>query len=104
MQDKIPHSLVNLSKQQSKDNYFKSQEKRYFEYLKTHTATNSMVSKALNIPQKNLTRYKRYFEKRGLLKEVCRKLCKLTGFRASYLSTNPDLMSKSNQSKKIITL
>lgn len=100
MQDKISHSPVNLSKLQSKDSYFKAQEKQYFEYLKTNIATNSMVSKALNIPQKNLTRYKRYFEKRGLLKEVCRKLCRLTGFRASYLTTDPNLISKSNQSKK----
>lgn len=99
MQDKIPHSPVNLSKPQSKDNEFKAQEKRYFEYLKTHIATNSMASKALNIPQKNLTRFKRYFEKRGLLKEVCHKLCKLTGFRASYLTTNQDKIQKSNLKK-----
>ncbi len=94
------HRPVNLSKLQSKDNDFKAQEKRYFEYLKTHIATNSMVSKSLNIPQKNLTRYKRYFEKRGMLKEVYRKFCKLTGFRASYLTTNPDLMRKSINPKK----
>lgn len=94
------HRPVNLSKQQSKDNDFKAQEKRYFEYLKNHIATNSMVSKALNIPQKNLTRYKRYFEKRGMLKELYRKFCKLTGFRASYLTTNPDLMRKSINPKK----
>lgn len=82
------HRPVNLSKQQSKDNDFKAQEKRYFEYLKTHTATNSIVSKTLNIPQKNLTRYKRYFEKKGLLKEVAKRKCRLTGFPAWYLTTN----------------
>jgi hypothetical protein len=94
------HRPVNLSKQQSKDNDFKAQEKRYFEYLQNHIATNSMVSKSLNIPQKNLTRFKRYFEKRGMLQEVYRKFCKLTGFRASYLTTNPDLMRKSINPKK----
>ena len=78
---------------------FANQSKRYFQYLQTHIATNSMVSKATGIPQKNLTRYKREFEKKGLLKEVCRKLCRLTGFRASYLTTNSDLFRKSNLKK-----
>jgi hypothetical protein len=94
------HRPENLSKLQNKDNNFKAQEKRYFEYLKIHIATNSMVTKATGIPQKNLTRYKREFEKKGILKEVYRKFCMLTGFRASYLTTNPDLMRKSINPKK----
>ena len=99
MQDKIPHSPVNLSKQQSKDTNPKNQEKTIFQYLQNHTATASMVSKATGIPQKCICRYKRDLEQRGLLYEVERKLCKLTGFRAWYLTTNPDLFPKSNFKK-----
>jgi hypothetical protein len=94
------HRPENLSKLQNKDNNFKAQEKRYIEYLKIHIATNSMVTKATGIPQKNLTRYKREFEKKGILKEVHRKFYMLTGFRASSLTTNPDLMRKSINPKK----
>lgn len=80
----------NLSILQSKDNFFKRQEKLYFEYLKTHIATNSTVRNAVNILQKKLTRYKRSLEKRGLLFEVERKLCEITGFQEWCLSTKKD--------------
>lgn len=89
-----------MSNSKPQADFIKTQTKIYFQYLQTHIATNSMVSKATGIPQKNLTRYKRYFEKRGMLKEVYRKFCMLTGFRASYLTTNPDLMRKSINTKK----
>ncbi|WP_281227684.1 hypothetical protein [Flavobacterium aquiphilum] len=76
-----------------------SQLKTIFRYLQNHTATASMVSKATGIPQKNICRFKRDLEDAGLLFEVERKLCKLTGFRAWYLTTNPDLFPKSNLKK-----
>ncbi|TDP03094.1 hypothetical protein [Flavobacterium sp. 245] len=79
-----------LSTLQSKDNFFKAQENRYFEYLKTHITTNSMVSNALNTLQKKLTQYKRSLEKLGLHFEVEMKRCKITGFQAWYLSTKKD--------------
>lgn len=74
---------------QSKYTLSTTQLKTIFHYLKSHTATASMVSEATGIPQKSICRYKRDLEKRGLLYEVEKKLCKLTGFRAWYLSTNP---------------
>jgi len=76
---------------------FANQQRQYFQYLQTHIATNSMVSKATGIPQKNLTRYKREFEDAGLLFEVYKGICKLTKFRATYLTTNKALI----QTKKI---
>jgi hypothetical protein len=79
-------------KRQVQYKLFKVQTKVFFEYLKTNLATASMVAKATGIPQKNITRFKREFEKAGLLVEVMRSQCKDTGFNAWYLSTNPTLI------------
>lgn len=84
---------------QGKNKQFHTQKKTIFEYLKHNTATASMVSNETGVPQKSICRYKRDLEKQGLLYEVEKKLCELTGFRAWYLTTNPDLFPKSNQLK-----
>lgn len=78
-------------KGQGKDNDFKSQLKTIFQYLQKHVATASMVSAATGIPQKNICRFKRDLEKAGRLYEIEKKLCKKTGFKAWYLTTNPEL-------------
>jgi hypothetical protein len=57
-------------------------------YLKDFIATASMVSDATNVPQKNITRYKRDLEKSGLLWEVRKGICEKTGFKAWYLTTD----------------
>jgi len=49
-----------------------------------------MIAAATGIPQKNICRYKRDLEKAGKLWELEKKLCKQTGFRAWYLSANPN--------------
>ena len=85
--------------EQGKFKQFQNQKKTIFEYLKQNTATASMVTDATGVPQKNITRFKREFEKQGLLYEVEKKLCSLTGFRAWYLTTNTELFPKSNQLK-----
>lgn len=82
--------FLNEQSKDTKKERFKAQKIRVFEYLKTHIATASMVTDALNIPQKNITRYKRDFEKCNMLWEVCKTHCKLTGFKASYLTTDPE--------------
>ena len=78
-------------KRHSENKGFNSQTKIIFHYLLKHTATNAMASKATGIPQKNICRIKRNLEKKGLLQEVVRKLCKATNHRASYLTTNKAL-------------
>lgn len=83
---------INPPKRQRQFSEFRVQKKVFFEYLKTHIATASMVTKATGIPQKNITRFKREYEKAGLLIEVFCNTCKVTGFRAWYLSTNPDMV------------
>lgn len=76
----------------SKVKYFKTQRQTIFQYLQGHTATASMVSFATGIPQKNICRFKRDLEKEGLLWETEKKLCKQTGFKAWYLTTDPDIL------------
>ena len=93
------HRPDNAIKRQNKYTLSTSQLKTIFNYLQEHTATASMTAEATGIPQKSICRYKRDLEKSGLLYEVEKKFCKLTGFRAWYLTTNPDLFPKSNQLK-----
>lgn len=79
-----------LHKRQDKDTGFNTQLKTIFQYLQNHIATASMVSAATGIPQKNICRYKRDLEKAGRLWEIEKKLCKQTGFKAWYLTSNPE--------------
>ena len=88
-----------LHKRQGKDTDFKSQLKTIFNYLQKHTATASMVSAETGIPQKNICRYKRDLEDAGRLWEVEKKHCKHTGFKAWYLTANPDNAPFNNQLK-----
>lgn len=77
-----------------KNNRFISQEKAIFRYLQKHTATNTMISMATGIPQKNICRAKRNLEKAGLLQELEKKLCRITKHRATYLTTNTELFKE----------
>ena len=61
-----------------------------FQYLQQHDATASMVSDATGIYQKNICRFKRDLEKEGKLWEITKATCKKTGFKAWYLTTNPE--------------
>lgn len=75
-------------KGQGEGNTRNNQLQTIFQYLHHHVATASMVADATGIPQKNICRYKRDLEKAGQLKEVEKKLCRLTGFRAWYITTD----------------
>ncbi|MEX2437153.1 MAG: hypothetical protein WD509_01065 [Candidatus Paceibacterota bacterium] len=88
-----------LYNRQSKGTEFKNQLKTIFQYLKEHVATASMVADETGIPQKNICRYKRDLELSGRLWEVEKKHCKATGFRAWYLTTNPENAPSNNQTK-----
>ena len=81
-------------KGQGKDSHFRSQLATIFEYLQGNVATASMVTSDTGIPQKCVTRYKRDLEKAGRLWEVEKKPCRKTGFKAWYLTTNPDFAPK----------
>lgn len=84
-------------KRQGEDKLHSNQLQTIFEYLKKHVATASMVAEATGIYQKNICRYKRDLEKAGRLWEIEKRICKKTGFRAWYLTTNPERVTpKSN--------
>ena len=81
-------------KGQSESSVSFSQLQTIFQYLHEYDATASMVADATGIYQKNICRYKRDLEKAGLIWELEKKLCKKTGFKAWYLTTNPDRAPK----------
>jgi hypothetical protein len=83
------------AQQQHEGKAHKTQLQTIFLYLQDHVATASMVTNATGIPQKCITRYKRDLEKNGMLWEVERKYCQLTGFKAYYLTTDPAKAPKS---------
>ena len=84
---------------QSKDTQFNNELKTIFAYLKENVCTASMLAEVTGIKQKNICRYKRDLEQQGLLKELFKTKCKTTGFKAWYITTNPDLIPIDNQTK-----
>lgn len=88
------HNNPQSNKGQGEDNSHFNQLQTIFQYLQEHIATASMVADVTGIYQKNICRYKRDLEKAGRLWEIEKKLCKKTGFKAWYLTTNPDKAPK----------
>ena len=86
----IPGNAFNGA--QPKDTIFQDELKIFAAYLRKNTVTCSMAAEALNIPQKNLCRYKRALEIAGQLWQVKKAHCKLTGFPAQWLTTDPAFM------------
>ena len=84
----------SLTVRQGKDNTHEAQEKIVFDYLLLHVASASMVTDATGVPQKCVTRYKRNYEKDGLLQQIKRDRCKITGRYVWFITTNKDLFSK----------
>jgi len=87
MKDNLTPSLP--SKLQCEGNTRLTQLKTIFQYLGKHTATASMVSKATGVPQKCICRYKRDLQLSGKLWEIEKAICKETGFKAWFLTTDP---------------
>lgn len=77
----------------------KAQKKRFYNYLKKNLCSCTMVSKALRIEQKCLTRYKREFEKCGILWQAKKGKCMHTNRIVWYLTTNPELIPIDKQTK-----
>ena len=74
---------------QNEGNNRATQLQTIFLFLKENIATASMVADAIGIYQKNICRYKRDLEKAGQLWEIEKTVCKKTGFKAWYLTTDP---------------
>lgn len=84
-----PSTLMNRL---TKDNTPPSQLQTIFSYLQDHVATASMVSWETGVPRRSICRYKRDLEKAGLLTEIEKDYCEITGFKAWYISTNAELI------------
>ena len=78
-----------------------SQLQTIFQYLQTNVATASMVAESTDIPQKNITRYKRDLELNNMLWEIEKKICQKTGFKAWYLTTDKSKVTNCSTQFKI---
>jgi DNA-binding MarR family transcriptional regulator len=83
-------------KRHHKDTGFKAQERAFYEYLKHHIKTATQVTEETGILQKNITRFKRNFEKAGRLWEVKKIRCPITRRLAWTLTTDPDKAPKND--------
>lgn len=100
MQNNNNSSPCNLLYRLSKVTDPPTELQTIFNYLKDHVATANMVSSQTGVPRRNICRYKRDLEKAGLLTEIDKDLCEVTGFKAWYLSTNQDLIDFYSKSIK----
>jgi hypothetical protein len=89
-------------KGQCEDNEQHNQLQTIFQYLQDHVATASMTTEATGVPQKCITRYKRDLEKAGRLWEIEKKHCKKTGFKAWYLTTDPDKVTNNSSTQLML--
>ncbi len=84
---------TGLSIKELKSKY--SEERFFYESLKYVTTTKKALCKALDVNIDNACRYKRNFEKRGLLVQSADKIiCPYTKEMANTLSTNPNEFEK----------
>ena len=93
-----PYYICN---RQRKYKVFRNQNITKFEYLKCYTATASKITGATAIPHKSICYYNRMLEKQGLLFEVEKKICKLTGFTVWNLTMKPNLSTLSSLKKAL---
>lgn len=82
------HEAPPRHKRQSEVTPHFNQLQTIFQYLQENVATASMVADATGIYQKNICRYKRDLEIAGRLWETEKAICKKTGFKAWYLTTD----------------
>lgn len=81
-----PSKTPNDHERKDKPNNKITQLQTIFSYLLENTATATMTSEATGVPQKSICRFKRDLEKQGILVEVYKKPCTITGHKAYYLT------------------
>jgi len=79
----------------------KTELKAVYQYLTRFEATASMISVALDIWRPNVCRYKRMLEEEGKLIIVYRGRCQVTGRKADYLSSDPNVISFAKRKESI---
>jgi hypothetical protein len=91
----ITTTSQNLYIQQGKDTKT-TQSKLFYDCLRLHPFTCTHATDIIRIPQKSACRIKRKLEKKGLLWEIRKVSCPITGRTASLLTTDPNLASSSS--------
>src|SRR5688572_4894990 len=77
-----------------KDKDFRSETMQMCEFLKNSPATAAEVSIRLGIWRPNVCRHKRDLQKAGKLVELKKGICPITGFKAAFLTCDPDIILK----------
>jgi hypothetical protein len=84
---KAPTAKTENANELIKDTVIKTERERFKDFLLTNCTTCTVVAETIYIKQKNLTRYKAYFEKLGLLQVVNNVTCPSTGRRGVQMIT-----------------
>ena len=69
----------------------------FYNFLLDKVTSCTEVSKKLGIVQKNLTRYKRRFQKLGMLAVVKRHKCPVTNREVQFITTDPNQFPEPQQ-------
>ena len=69
----------------------------FYNFLLDKVTSCTEVSKKLGIVQKNLTRYKRKFQKDGKLAVVNKLKCPVTNREVQFITTDPNRFPKTKQ-------
>lgn len=88
---------TGLTTSQLKERY--SEQVVFYKALQYVTTTKKAVCKALELNIDNVCRYKRTYEKKGLLVQSVNKVvCPYSGYRAHKLTTNEKMFSELSKS------
>jgi hypothetical protein len=99
MRSKNPGKTAVSAAAKQKYNNSGKEYSAFIAYLRRNTATCTMVCVALNIYRPNGTRFKRRAQRAGILWEVRKGVCAVTGYPAWYLTTSPDHKPKDPQTR-----
>ncbi len=92
MQQDVNTSKHNGLSNSSTNISHKNELQLFYDYLKTNVGTCTQVAEALNIRQKNCTRYKRTLQRTGSLAVIKLVRCPITGYNnVQQLTTNETL-------------
>lgn len=83
----------------NKDNHFINQLTIIDAYFKENVATRYMAEIDTGICRPNICRYVDMLRDQNLIAVVKKDLCKISKYKAEYLTTNPELFPKDNQLK-----
>lgn len=79
-------------KGRNKDKEFKQQMKVVFEAFNKQPATMLMISRLTGIYRANICRYVAKYRKQGKIFLVYKGICPVSKHKASFLTTNPELV------------